>query len=71
MERLVVDRQIVKAQVSGRKNAWGEWVVRAWTKAGRYPLADYYTEDKEDAENTAKAMVNREWKKGKEINRTK
>lgn len=36
----------------------GEWQVKAWDKTGkRLPMADYFTDDRDDAEDTAKAMV--------------
>lgn len=50
---------IAKTVVSKRKNAYGEFVVRAYDQNGnRCPNAYYYTNDLEDAENTARAMVN-------------
>ena len=35
----------------------GEFVVKAYTESGRLPIADYYTDDRDDAEETARAMV--------------
>lgn len=35
----------------------GEYIVKAYTAKGRYPDADYYTNDKADAVATADAMV--------------
>jgi hypothetical protein len=40
-----------------RRNEWGEYVVRAYDRDGRrYPDGDYFTDDWEDAVNTAEAM---------------
>lgn len=49
---------VTRAVVARRRNQWGEWVVRAYTADGkRYPPADYHTNDRADAEGTARAMV--------------
>jgi len=51
---------VAKATVSKRKNEYGEFVVRAYDANGkRLPDADYHTDDKVDAEQTAKAMLER------------
>ena len=34
-----------------------EYIVKAYTADGRYPAADYYTDDKDDAEATAALMT--------------
>jgi hypothetical protein len=40
-----------------RRNEWGEYVVRAYDRDGRrYPDGDYFTDDWEDAVNTAETM---------------
>ena len=37
---------------------WGEYTVQAFNVNGkRMPQCDYYTDDKDDAKGTAKAMV--------------
>ncbi len=42
-----------------RDRVWKEWIVRAYNANGkRMPDADYHTDDKADAEATAKVMVN-------------
>lgn len=48
---------MIEANVSRRKNEYGEWVVRVWEDGIRNPAADYFTTDKQDAEDTARAMV--------------
>jgi len=48
---------MIEANVSRRRNEWGEWVVRVWVDGVRRPEADYMTEDRDDAEATARAMV--------------
>lgn len=50
-------KRITRAVVSIRRNEWGEWVVRAYVGDDRYPAADYYTDDRSDAQQTARAMV--------------
>lgn len=41
-----------------RNAAWGEWIVRAWDQHGRrFPDADYFTTDRADAHDTARAML--------------
>ena len=50
---------ITKATVATRRNEYGEWVVRAFVDGVRFPEGDYFTEDKQDAHATAKAMVYR------------
>jgi len=51
-------RVVAQAVVSKRKNAYGEWVVRAYSADGqRMESADYHTTDKDDAETTAGMMV--------------
>ena len=42
-----------------------EWIVRAYTERGWYPAADYYTDDKKDAEDTARHMVSNATGKGR------
>lgn len=38
----------------------GEYVVKAYGEDGkRYPAADYFTDDKADAESTARAMTHK------------
>lgn len=50
MERKVVRTTIRKVD--------GEYIVRAYDQNGkRWPEADYFTNDKADAESTAAAMV--------------
>lgn len=47
-----------KAVVTKRKNEFGEYVVRFYNPDGtRNRDADYFTNDYDDAVNTAKAMV--------------
>lgn len=41
---------------NGRKNEWGEYVVKAYKDGKRYPDADYFTDDKTDALETLKAL---------------
>lgn len=51
--------KLSKAVVASRKNEHGEWVVRAYDENGkRYPAADYFTTDRNDAVGTAAAMMN-------------
>lgn len=41
-----------------RDRDWEEWVVKAYDANGhRIPEADYHTDDKADAESTARAMT--------------
>jgi hypothetical protein len=35
----------------------GEYIVKAYVNGKRYPDGDYFTDDKKDAEGTAKKMV--------------
>jgi len=51
--------RVTRAIVSRRKNEFGEWIVRAYTEAGRRPEADYFTDDKDDANATAAFMEGR------------
>lgn len=47
-------RRVARTSIKKRE---GEYRVMAWDQFGkRYPEADYFTDDKEDAEDTAKAM---------------
>jgi hypothetical protein len=51
-------RQVARVTFSGRKNAHGEYVVRAYDQHGkRFAEADYFTNDKADAKATAQAMM--------------
>lgn len=54
------ERQIVAhVKVAKRVSIWGEWVVLAYDQHGkRFPEADYFTTDREDAERTAVEMIN-------------
>ena len=51
--------QIVKVDV--RRKPWGEWCCEAWvqkdSKQVRYPQADYFTDDREDAIDTRIIML--------------
>ena len=45
-------------KVTIRKTGWAnEWVVQTYTNEGRYPAADYFTDDKKDAQDTAETML--------------
>ena len=37
---------------NGRKNEYGEYVIKAWCNDKRYEEADYYTNDYDDAVGT-------------------
>ena len=51
-------RVVSRVTVSARRNEYGEWVVRAYDQGGnRWPEADYFTNDREDADDTAAAML--------------
>ena len=53
-----MSKSVAKAVVPKRRNAYGEWVVRAYDADGRrMPDADYYTDDLADAQATAELMV--------------
>ena len=39
-----------------RDKDWGEWVVELYVNGKHYEPADYHTDDKQDAIDTAKAM---------------
>jgi hypothetical protein len=53
-----MSRKIGRAVVDAKRNAYGEYVVKAYDQQGRrYALADYFTDDKADAIATAAAMV--------------
>jgi len=53
-----MERIVQTALISSRKNAFGEWVVRAYDQHGeRWPEADYFTPDRDDAEQTAITMI--------------
>lgn len=41
----------------GRRDQWGEFQVKAYTAEGRYPAADYYATDLQDARDTGAAML--------------
>jgi len=41
---------------NGRKNAWGEYVVRCYKDGKRYDAGDYFTDDKQDAVDTKKHL---------------
>ena len=53
------DRQglpmLVKLSYDGE---WEEFVAKVWINDKRYEPADYHTNDREDAINTCKKMVN-------------
>lgn len=52
------ERKVARVTFNGRKNAHGEYVVRAYDQHGkRFAEADYFTNDKADAEATAAKMV--------------
>ena len=40
-----------------KKNDWGEWVVRLFLDGEHQKKADYFAADKEDATETASAML--------------
>lgn len=50
------DIRVASVKVSGRKNEYGEWTVRARDCRGKV-VATYYTDDKDDAVATAAAML--------------
>jgi hypothetical protein len=51
------DRIIVRVVIS-KKDAYGEYCCKAYDQHGkRYQEADYFTDDKQDAENTMAAML--------------
>lgn len=58
---LLKNQQVTRVKVSDRKDSAGDWVVRAYGMVDgeevRFPNADYYTSDRQDAEQTAKMMV--------------
>lgn len=57
------DMNITETMIT--KNGYGEHHVLAYNASGkRIPDADYFTNDKQDAEATAKLMVNPVPKKG-------
>lgn len=37
---------------NGRKNEYGEYVIKAWCNGKRYEDGDYYTDDYDDAVDT-------------------
>lgn len=54
-----MSRIVTKANVASRKNEYREYVVRAYDQHGkRFQDADYFTNDRTDACNTANAMTN-------------
>ena len=53
-------RRVAAAKVRRCRGSWhhGEYAVRAYDQAGRrWPEADYFTNDREDAEQTAARMI--------------
>lgn len=51
-------RVVGRATVAKRKNEWGEYVVRVYDQHGaRWSEADYHTDDRTDAIDTAAAML--------------
>ncbi len=48
--------QIIKTKITFDKDA-DEYCVQAFTAKGRYSAADYFTQDREDAVNTALTMT--------------
>jgi hypothetical protein len=55
------ERVVTRVTVASRRNEWGEFVVRAYDQDGRrYPPADYFTDDRKDAVQTAAVMVKAE-----------
>lgn len=48
---------------NGRKNSYGEFVVRCYRFGKRYEAGDYFASDKSDAEETKKRMELEEWRK--------
>ncbi len=45
---------------NGRRNSYGEFVLRCYADGFRYPMGDYHTEDKTDALLTLGDMRKRE-----------
>ena len=41
---------------SGKRNQFGEYVVKCYKGGKRFPNSDYFTNDKDDAINTKKEM---------------
>ena len=48
---------VTRAKVTKNRNVPGEWIVRVDVDGKRYPAGDYFTDDREDAEQTAQAML--------------
>ena len=48
---------LIDAAIVHHNRVDDEYVVKAYAQGKRYPEADYFTNDKTDAENTAKAMT--------------
>jgi hypothetical protein len=48
---------VATAKVSARKNEYGEYVVKLWIDGEYQTEADYFTDDLDDAMNTAQSMV--------------
>ena len=55
------EEQIITVVKVVRDSVWRQWIVKVWDQNGvRMPEAYYYTDNKQDAINTAKAMVKKE-----------
>jgi hypothetical protein len=51
-------KKVGSVSLRKKRNAFGEYVVRAYDEDGkRYPPADYYTDDWDDAVSTANLMA--------------
>jgi hypothetical protein len=52
------ERRVVGKATVARRNEWGEYVVRVHDQNGkRWPEADYFASDRDDAVRTAEAML--------------
>lgn len=52
-----MSQKITKTKIVYNRD-FDEYVVKAYTDSGRYRSGDYFTNNKEDAKATARAMVN-------------
>ncbi len=52
----MTNQQVIKTQIV-KDTDTGEYQVKAYTTDGRYTAADYFTDDKADAKDTAERMT--------------
>lgn len=66
-KRIIDEDLNIIGRLSKRKNEYGEYVIRGYEDGKRCEDADYFTDDWEDAVNTAKAVAKQRYGKLEQI----